>query len=39
VLVVTFGEVPRGARSGTVLRQYWERDGRTWRIVHERVIG
>lgn len=39
VLVVTFGEVARGARSGTVLRQYWERDGRTWRIVHERVIG
>jgi murein L,D-transpeptidase YafK len=39
VLVVTFGEVPRGAKSGAVLRQYWERDGRAWRIVHERVIG
>lgn len=39
LLVVTFGEVPQGARSGAVLRQYWAREGGGWKIVYEGVIG
>lgn len=39
LLVVTFGEVPQGARSGAVLRQYWADDGNGWKIVHEGVVG
>ena len=39
LLVVTFGEVPQGARSGAVLRQYWAREGNGWKIVYEGVVG
>jgi L,D-peptidoglycan transpeptidase YkuD (ErfK/YbiS/YcfS/YnhG family) len=39
LLVVTFGEVPQGARSGAVLRQYWAHDGNGWKIVYEGVVG
>lgn len=38
-MVVTFGEVPEGARSGPVKRQYWMRMGPHWKIFYEGVIG
>jgi L,D-transpeptidase YnhG len=38
-MVVTFGEVAAGARSGPVKRQYWVRQGAHWRIFFEGVIG
>lgn len=38
-MVVTFGEVARGSRSGPVKRQYWVRTGRQWKIFFEGVIG
>lgn len=38
-MVVTFGEVPRGARTGPIKRQYWMRAGRQWKIFFEGVIG
>lgn len=38
-MVVTFGEVPEGARSGPVKRQYWMRVGPQWKIFYEGVIG
>lgn len=38
-MVVTFGEVPEGARSGPVKRQYWMRMGPQWKIFYEGVIG
>ena len=38
-MVVTFGEVPAGARSGPVKRQYWVRQGPQWKIFFEGVIG
>ncbi len=38
-MVVTFGEVPEGARSGPVKRQYWMRVGPQWKIFFEGVIG
>jgi len=38
-MVVTFGEVPEGARSGPVKRQYWMRVGSQWKIFYEGVIG
>ena len=38
-MVVTFGEVPVGARSGPVKRQYWMRVGAHWKIFYEGVIG
>ena len=38
-MVVTFGEVPDGAKSGWVKRQYWERLGNQWKIFFEGVIG
>ena len=38
-MVVTFGEVPRGSRTGTVKRQYWMRHGAQWKIFFEGVIG
>ena len=38
-MVVTFGEVPVGARSGPVKRQYWMRVGPHWKIFYEGVIG
>lgn len=39
LLVVTFGEVPVGARTGRVLRQYWAREGTHWMIFYEGVVG
>jgi murein L,D-transpeptidase YafK len=38
-MVVTFGEVAAGARSGPVKRQYWVRQGLQWKIFFEGVIG
>lgn len=38
-MVVTFGEVATGARSGPVKRQYWVRQGLQWKIFFEGVIG
>ncbi|TFZ00381.1 hypothetical protein EZ313_18110 [Ramlibacter henchirensis] len=38
-MVVTFGEVPAGARTGPVKRQYWMRVGTQWKIFFEGVIG
>jgi hypothetical protein len=38
-MVVTFGEVPEGARTGPVKRQYWMRVGNQWKIFFEGVIG
>lgn len=38
-MVVTFGEVPHGARSGVTKRQYWVRQGSQWKIFFEGVIG
>ena len=38
-MVVTFGEVPSGARSGQTRRQYWVRQGSQWKIFFEGVIG
>ncbi len=38
-MVVTFGEVPQGARTGPVKRQYWMRVGPHWKIFFEGVIG
>jgi L,D-transpeptidase YnhG len=38
-MVVTFGEVAAGARTGPVKRQYWVRQGPHWKIFYEGVIG
>ncbi|MBS0292706.1 MAG: L,D-transpeptidase family protein [Proteobacteria bacterium] len=38
-MVVTFGEVADGARTGPVKRQYWTRKGSRWQIFFEGVIG
>ncbi|CAN5475956.1 hypothetical protein BH11PSE7_BH11PSE7_00230 [soil metagenome] len=38
-MVVTFGEVSEGARTGPVKRQYWVRQGEHWKIFFEGVIG
>ncbi len=38
-MVVTFGEVAAGARTGSVKRQYWMRHGSQWKIFFEGVIG
>ncbi|TFZ09042.1 hypothetical protein EZ216_06085 [Ramlibacter humi] len=38
-MVVTFGEVPEGERTGPVKRQYWLRTGNQWKIFFEGVIG
>ncbi len=37
-MVVTFGEVMAGARTGQVRRQYWVRQSRQWKIFFEGVI-
>jgi L,D-transpeptidase YnhG len=39
VMVVTFGEVLSGARTGAVKRQYWIREGSNWKVFFEGVIG
>ena len=38
-MVVTFGEVADGMRSGPTKRQYWVRQGSHWKIFYEGVIG
>ena len=38
-MVVTFGEVIAGERTGPVKRQYWLRQGLKWKIFFEGVIG
>lgn len=38
-MVVTFGEVATGTRTGPVKRQYWARQGTQWKIFFEGVIG
>jgi murein L,D-transpeptidase YafK len=38
-MVVTFGEVAAGARTGPIKRQYWVRQGPQWKIFFEGVIG
>jgi L,D-transpeptidase YnhG len=38
-MVVTFGEVAAGARTGSIKRQYWVRQGPHWKIFFEGVIG
>lgn len=39
ILVVTFGEVADGQRSGAIKRQYWAKEGGLWKIFYEGVIG
>ena len=38
-MVVTFGEVASGSRSGASKRQYWVRQGQQWKIFFEGVTG
>lgn len=38
-MVVTFGEVADGTRTGPTKRQYWGRQGSQWKIFFEGVIG
>ena len=38
-MVVTFGEVADGTRTGPTKRQYWGRHGSQWKIFFEGVIG
>ena len=37
-MVVTFGELVQGAKSGTTKRQYWTRQDNQWKIFFEGVI-
>jgi murein L,D-transpeptidase YafK len=37
-MVVTFGEVTDGAKTGVTKRQYWTRQGNQWKIFFEGVI-
>lgn len=39
ILVVTFGEIAEGQRTGAVKRQYWGKEGGLWKIFFEGVIG
>ena len=39
LLVVTFGLVLKGERTGPVRRQYWAREGGQWKIFFEGAIG
>ncbi len=39
VLIVTFGEVLKGQRTGLMKRQYWGKEGGQWKIFFEGVIG
>jgi L,D-transpeptidase YnhG len=38
-MVVTFGELAQGAKTGQTKRQYWTRQGSQWKIFFEGVIG
>lgn len=37
-MVVTFGEVAEGTRTGRTKRQYWAREGNQWKIFFEGVL-
>lgn len=37
-MVVTFGEVASGQRSGQTRRQYWSREGAQWKIFYEGTV-
>lgn len=37
-MVVTFGEVASGQRTGLTKRQYWTRQGKLWQIFYEGVV-
>lgn len=37
-MVVTFGEVATGKRTGLTKRQYWTRQGKQWQIFYEGVV-
>ncbi|RTQ33812.1 hypothetical protein EJP69_15705 [Variovorax gossypii] len=38
-MVVTFGEVFEGEKSGRSRRQYWLRQGTEWKLFHEEILG
>ena len=38
-MVVTFGELVQGAKTGQTKRQYWMRQGSDWKIFFEGIIG
>ena len=38
-MVVTFGELAQGAKTGQTKRQYWMRQGNEWKIFFEGIIG
>jgi L,D-transpeptidase YnhG len=38
-MVVTFGEVAEGSKTGLTKRQYWARQGTQWKIFFEGIIG
>ena len=38
-MVVTFGELAQGAKTGQTKRQYWIRQGGQWKIFFEGIIG
>ncbi len=38
-MVVTFGELVQGAKTGRTKRQYWSRQGSQWKIFFEGIIG
>jgi len=38
-MVVTFGEVFEGEKSGRSRRQYWLRQGSEWKLFHEDILG
>lgn len=37
-MVVTFDEIPAGMKTGVTKRQYWTRDGKSWKIFFEGSI-
>lgn len=39
IMIVTFGEVLAGQRTGPIKRQYWGKEGGIWKIFFEGVIG
>ena len=38
-MVVTFGELAQGAKTGQTKRQYWTRQGSQWKIFFEGIVG
>ena len=38
-MVVTFGELIQGTKTGRIKRQYWSRQGSQWKIFYEGIIG